>query len=76
MVHLLSKHDDLKKILDDNGIAYEETKPFIRPDEKETYKSSIETVSDSIETVSSKIEIVSDSKDSLYDDIDDDESGI
>jgi len=76
LVHLLSKHDDLKKILDDNGIAYEETKPFIRPDEKETYKSSIETVSDSIETVSSKIEIVSDSKDSLYDDIDDDESGI
>lgn len=70
LIHLLSKHDDLKKILKDNDIVIEETLEFIRPDKRKTNKSSIETVSSSIETVSSNIEILSDSKDTVYDESD------
>lgn len=68
LLYLLSKHDDLKKILADNGITYEESMKYIRPDKKETYNSSIDTLCVSTE-------IVSGSDDNLFDDIDDD-SGI
>lgn len=44
LIHLLSKHDDLKKILKDNDIVIEETLEFIRPDKKNTKKKTNQQV--------------------------------